>query len=280
MVSCQSTETERTVWANHYSFSHVTGTAICLSCLLEAGRYGELQELLAIRRVKFWSWHRFGAEALARQGLWEAAIAYAVGARDSANSSYDERAVDRFCENILIQRGHSDEAYRRFGLRAASGTTNVATYRSLVRTYPDRDSRQILLDLIETRDDKGKWFAAAKDAGFLDIAIECASLHGADPSTLVRAARDYCGTEPNFAATVALLAIRHLLAGGGYDPRVSEVDDAVGHLIAAARKTGTVDWARGELGKLAGGSCSSGREMFHHALKEAMLRHEKGGPNI
>lgn len=42
MVSCQSTETERTVWANHYSFSHVTGTAICLSCLLEAGRGGEV----------------------------------------------------------------------------------------------------------------------------------------------------------------------------------------------------------------------------------------------
>jgi hypothetical protein len=56
----------------------------------------------------------------------------------------------------------------------------------------------MLLDLIETRGDKGKWFAAAKDAGFLDIAVECAAVHGADPSTLVRAARDFCGKEPRF----------------------------------------------------------------------------------
>ena len=72
----------RHAWADHQSFRHVTGTAICLSCLLEAGRYAELQELLATRRMKFWPWHRFGAEALVRQGLWEAAIAFAEAARD------------------------------------------------------------------------------------------------------------------------------------------------------------------------------------------------------
>jgi len=29
----------------------------------------------------------------------------------------------------------------------------------------------MLLDLIETRGDKGKWFAAAKDSGFFNIAV-------------------------------------------------------------------------------------------------------------
>ena len=109
-----------------------------------------------------------------------------------------------------------------YGLHAVSGTTNLAIYRSLVRTYPDRDHRQMLLDLIETRGDKGKWFAAAKDAGFLDIALDCAAMHNADPSTLVRAARDFCDKEPRFAATVALFAVMHLLTGGGYDPPVSD----------------------------------------------------------
>ena len=61
----------RRAWADYQTFQHVTGTSICLSCLLEGGRYDELQELLATRRMKFWSWHRFGAEALVRQGLWE-----------------------------------------------------------------------------------------------------------------------------------------------------------------------------------------------------------------
>ena len=151
-------------------------------------RYAELAELLAKQRMKFWSWQRFGAEALLRQGRWEEAVAFADSVRDAG---HDKISIDLFCEKVLIHQGRSDEAYRRFGLGAATGTTNLAIYRSLVRTYPERNRRQLLLDLIKTRDDKGKWFAAAKDAGFLDIALECAALHNADPSTLVRAARDF-----------------------------------------------------------------------------------------
>jgi hypothetical protein len=126
------------------------------------------------------------------------------------------------------------------GRTVVTGTTNLAIYRSLVRTYPERNRRQLLLDLIKTRGDKGKWFAAAKDAGFLDIALECAALHNADPSTLVRAARDFCGKEPKFAAAVALFAATHLLTGGGYDPSVSDVNEAVKHLFAATRIS--ADW--------------------------------------
>ena len=259
-------------WAVRNGFEYVAGTAICLSCLLEAGRYAELQELLATRRSKFWSWHRFGAEALVRQGLWEAAIDFAEGVRDTANSPYEDGSIDRFCEDLLIRHGRSNEAYRRYGLVAAGGTTNLATFRALTKRYPDRDRRQTLIDLIETRGDKGKWFAAAKDAGFLDIALECAELSGVDPSTLVRAARDFCDKEPRFAAVVGLLAIRHLLAGGGYDPQVSEAADAATHLLAAARQIGAVDWARAELGKLADGPCSSERQLFRHAVEVALAR--------
>ncbi|MDD2796199.1 hypothetical protein, partial [Acidocella sp.] len=212
-------EMVRRAWADHQNFSYVTGTSICLSCLLERGRYDELQELLATHRVKFWPYHRFGAEALVRQGLWEAAIAFAEAARSKTNPGYYELSIDRFCEALLIEQGRTDEAYQSYGLRTASGTTNLAVYRALVRAYPDRDRRQMLLDLIETRGDKGKWFAAAKDAGFFDIAIECAAVYGADPSTLLRAARDFVDKEAKFAATVALLALSSLLNGGGYDPK-------------------------------------------------------------
>ncbi len=91
----------RRAWADHHSFQHVIGTAICLSCLLEGGRHAELQELLATRRTKFWPWHRFGAEALVRQGLWEAAIAYAEGVRDALNSRYQDKSIDRFPKKLL-----------------------------------------------------------------------------------------------------------------------------------------------------------------------------------
>jgi len=56
----------------------------------------------------------------------------------------------------------------------------------------------------------------------LDIALDCAAVHNADPSTLVR------NKEPRFAATVALFAVTHLLAGSGYDPPVSDVNEAEG----------------------------------------------------
>jgi hypothetical protein len=46
---------------------------------------------------------------------------------------------------------------------------------------------------------RGKWFAAAKDAGFLDVALLCARDYAAEPATLVRAARDFADKEPKFA---------------------------------------------------------------------------------
>jgi hypothetical protein len=266
----------RRAWADHQTFSHVTGTSICLSCLLELGRYDELQELLATHRVKFWPWHRFGAEALVRQGLWKAAIAFAEAARGKTNPGFHEMAIDQFCETILIEHGRSDEAYQSYGLRAAQGTTNLAVYRSLLRTYPGRDRRQMLLNLIDSRGDKGKWFAAAKDAGFFDIAIACAAAHGAEPSTLVRAARDFQGKEPKFAVTVALLSLSSFLDGGGYDPKPAEAADAVKYLFAASVQIDALDWAAGELGKLAAQHCAPGREPFQTAIKAALSQWRQG----
>ena len=177
-------------------------------------------------------------------------MAFAEGVRDTSNSRYEDNSIDRFCEGLLILHGRTDEAYRKYGLRATRGTTNLAIYRALARQYPDLDRRQILLDLIESRGDKGKWFAAAKDEGFLDIALECAGTHGADPSTLVRAARDFGEVEPRFAASVALMAIRQLLGGGGYNPPLSDAERAIAYLFAAAQRIGATGWARQEMARL------------------------------
>ena len=45
--------------------------------------------------------------------------------------------------------------------------TYLAIFRETIKRYPGRDRRQVLLDLIEARGERGKWFAAAKDAGLL-----------------------------------------------------------------------------------------------------------------
>ena len=256
----------RRVWSGEPPGSHLCGDTICLSSLLEVGRYTDLLELLSCARMKFWSNHRFGAEALVRQGFYDAAIAYAEGCRDPKIRSYDERRIDRFCEDTLIKAGREEEAYRLYGLHTAHATTYLATYRETLRRYPAKEKRQVLLDLIESRGDKGKWFAAAKDAGFLDIALECAGSRDAEPATLIRAARDFTASRPRFAAQVALLSIRSLLSGGGYDPAPTDLREAFGHLLAAASEFGADDWAMDQAVKLAEGHCSSGREEFQRAL--------------
>lgn len=124
-------------------------------------------------------------------------------------------------------------------------------WRDLVKRYPDRDPRGVLVDLIALHGRKGKWFAAAKTSRYLDIALGCASDPEAAPATLIRAARDFAGKDPAFAAQVALHAISHLLAGRGFDANPLDIDDALGHLMTACRKIDRTAWATAELHQMA-----------------------------
>ena len=126
-------------------------------------------------------------------------------------------------------------------------------YRETIKRYPDRDRRQVLLDLIEARGQRGKWFAAAKDAGFLDIALLCARDFTVEPATLVRAARVFAAKEPKFAAEIGLLALQRLLEGSGFDPGVSLIQDAFGHLMDAASRIDAQAWATQQAQRLAEG---------------------------
>ena len=197
----------RRVWctepADHYVY--ITGHTICLSCLLEAGRYEELLDLLTNARNRFWSDQRFGAEALTRQGHYDAALAFADACRRASIQSHDHRQIDRFCEGVLLKAGREEEAYRRYGPHVGAGTTYVAIYRDTLRRYPGREPRQVLLDLIEARGERGKWFAAAKAQASSISPWSVRALRMQTPATLVRAARDFAGKNAEFSAQVALL---------------------------------------------------------------------------
>jgi len=262
------------VWVEESAGGHVIGTTICLSCLLETGRYDDLVELLACARMRWWHWHRFGAEALARQGMRDAAIAYAEGCR-GPDGNHDRR-IDRFCEDLLIKSGQIEEAYRRYGPTTVTGPTYLSIYRETIKRYPDRDRRQTLLDLIEARGQRGKWFAAAKDAGFLDIALLCARDFTVEPATLVRAARDFAPEQPKFAAEIGLLALHRLLDGSGYDPGVSLIQNAFDHFMEAASRIGAQDWARQQAQELTEGPCASSRSHLQRALAETLGRWVEG----
>ena len=241
----------RSAWADHASFTHIATATLSLSCLLEAGRHEELLALLAVKRTRLWFDEKFAAEALLRQGREDAALARATALLDEDRQPWGRHDIARFCEAILVRQGRADEAYRRFGLSTATGNTWLAMWRDLMKRYPDRDARAVLEDLIALHGSKGKWFAAAKTAGYFDLALECAADAEAAPATLIRAARDLTSKNPAFASQVALYAVRHLLAGRGYDTTPLEIDEAVDHLMTASRRIDRTAWAVVELRRLA-----------------------------
>jgi hypothetical protein len=120
-----------------------------------------------------------------------------------------------------------EEAYRRYAMEANRGTTYLATFKAVCRKYPDRDRKAILWDLVGTMPgDEGKWFAAAKDAGFLDIAIDLARRSPTDHRTLIRAAKEFVASDPEFTAECGILALHWISAGNAYDPTGIDVLDA------------------------------------------------------
>lgn len=241
----------RDVWSSE-DRGHVTGDSVCLSCLLRTQRYDELQELIALDRFKFWSNACFWAEALVQQGKIDEAIAYAESIRDFHEGKYDNHSIDEFCEKTLLEAGRAEEAYTMYGLRIPAQGTYVSVYRHLVRKYPHRDARQILLDLMGESSEKGKWFAAAKDAGLLDVALACARSGGAEPSTLLRATRDFAEKDPQFAVAVGIESIKALLCGMSYElPTGLDVAVHYEAVMAVARQHGMREQTKAELAKVA-----------------------------
>lgn len=255
----------RESWTNETLGSWVKGGSLCLSSLVAAKRYEELQQLMSLRSYRFWPFDMFWARALVQQGKLDEAIEFAESGRKD-QPGYDHGSIVEFCEQTLLAAGRSNEAYERYALHAVRATTNLATFRQIAKKYPERDPRKILLNLIEAHMPKGKWFAAAKDANCLDVALECAADSSADPSTLIRAARDFTEKNANFAAEVALCAIKNLLAGGGYEPTTLDMMNAHRHLVEAANRCGRSDWADAEVGRFIERGASSDRQEFLRVL--------------
>ena len=69
-------------------------------------------------RKPFWHYRRCGVEALLSMGKKSEALQYAEGSR---GLNQPDSAIDQACEEILTSSGLHDEAYRRYGLRAAQG---------------------------------------------------------------------------------------------------------------------------------------------------------------
>jgi len=127
------------------------------------------------------------------------ALAYAEASR---GLNQPDAAIDATCEKILLESGRADEAYEKYALIANGSSTGLAAFRAIVKKYPSRDPKKVLLDLAASSGDAGRWFAAAKDAGFLDLALEFANTGRSDPRTPSRASRDLLNQDARFCLEV------------------------------------------------------------------------------
>jgi hypothetical protein len=225
------------IWSpDEPGFGYFRGTDACLSALHAAGRHEELLTLLAKARYKNWHNRRWGVKALVAMGKNHEAIDYAQG---SLGLNAPEGLIAQACEDILLASGMADEAYQRYAILANSNTTHLATFRAIVKKYPHKNPTHILRDLVKSEPGaEGKWFAAAKDAGMFEVAMELARRSPTDPRTLTRAARDFAVKRPEFAMAAGLCALAWMARGHGYELTGADVHAAFDHVMQAARGLG------------------------------------------
>jgi tetratricopeptide (TPR) repeat protein len=263
--------TLRHCWTHPNPGNYFHGATACLSCLLVAGRYQELLDLLELSRYPMWHYRRYGVEALLALGKKAEAVKYAEASRglNEPNS-----AIDWACEEILISSGLHEQAYQRYGLSAAGGNSYLAWFRSVVKRYPMKDKAEILADLIATTPgQEGKWFATAKDIKLYDLALELVSMSPCEPKTLVRAARDYVDKEPKFALGSAMEALHWLCEGWGYEVTSVDVLEAYDRAMDAAAKLGSIDQVTDQVQQLLESTESSATLFVRQSLTVRMRSH-------
>lgn len=263
--------TLRSCWTDPNPGNYFHGTTACLSCLLVAGRYQELLELLELDRYPMWHYRRYGVEALLALGKKAEAIQYAEASR---GLNQPDSVIDLTCEEILISSGLHGEAYQRYGLSAAVGNSYIARFRAVAKRYPMKEPSQILADLVATTPgEEGKWFATAKDLKLYDLALELANRTPCDPKTLTRAARDYLDTEPAFALGSAMAALRWLSEGWGYEVTSTDVVEAYDRAMDAAARLNNIDDVTSKIRQLSESNESASVLFVRQSLQGRMRAH-------
>ncbi|MDA8327558.1 MAG: hypothetical protein M0Z83_01140 [Betaproteobacteria bacterium] len=246
------------------------GTSACLASLYTAGRHQELLALIDKAPFKWWHDRRWGVKALAAQGKKAEAIRYAEESRGRNDPGWQ---IAQTCEEILLSSGLAEEAYRRYAIEANQGTTNLATFRAIVKKYPNTPPEQILRDLVaSTPGAEGKWFAAAKDVGLFSVAIDLVNDSPTDPRTLTRAARDFAEQQPEFAVAAGLAALRWIARGHGYDITGLDVLDVYSAVLIAAEKAGLdLQQIKAQIVDLLS-SAPAGKQFLNTVLASHLLR--------
>lgn len=243
------------------------GTTACFGALLQAERYQEVMDLLALAPYSWWHDRQWGVKALVAMGKKSEALQYA---EDSQGLNNNPASTASACEEILLSSDMADEAYKRYAIQANQKTTYLATFRAIAKKYPNKDKATILNDLVaSTPAEEGKWFAAAKSVGLFDQAIELANRTPCEPKTLTRAAKDMVNSEPHFAMSAGLTALRWLIAGYGYEITSMDVIAAYDHTLKASEILGNQDKVIKVIRDMLGEETENGR-FVHNILSHRL----------
>jgi hypothetical protein len=194
--------------------------------------------------------------------------AEAIGVAESSRGPWTNDAdVDSLCEEMLLSSGLTEDAYARYGVRAGRGGTYLATFRAIAKKYPHKAPDEILADLVAaTPGEEGKWFAAAKELGLYDAAMELARTSPCDPRTLARAARDYSATQPAFAIEAGCAALEWLARAFGYEVTGADVWMAYSSAMKAASALGRAPETEERIRKIADSQHSFVTEILSREL--------------
>ena len=218
-------------------YAHFKGSSAYLSSLHAANRHEELLATLEKPYFSGWWYRQWGVRALLAMDRKADALRYAEDSKQIINTPIS--AVAKVCEDILLSSGLYEEAYDGYALDANQGTTHLATFRGLVKKYPHKPATDILSDLVASQPgSEGKWFAAAKDAGLFDVAIELVNKSPTDPRTLIRASRDFAEKQADFAVSAGMAALHWMARGYGYQITAGDVLEAYSSVLNAASAAG------------------------------------------
>ena len=222
-------------------FGYFHGTPMAFSALLASGQYERLLALIDLYARKFWSYRKWGVDALVALGRKAEVIRYAEDCRGLNEPSWQ---IAQACEAILLSSGMADEAYERYAYEANQAGTYLATFRAICKKYPGRTPESILADLVDrTPGEEGKWFAAAKDAKLYDVALDLARKSPVDHRTLMRAVEDFAESQSRFALNCGLIAMHWICAGRAYEATMGEVRAIFDGVIKASKIAGCQDAA-------------------------------------
>lgn len=217
-------------------FGYFHGTPMAFSALLASGQFERLLALIDLYPRKFWSYRKWGVDALVALGRKAEAIRYAEDCRGLNEPSWQ---IAQACEAILLSSGMADEAYDRYSYEANQAGTYLATFRSICKKYPGRKPESILADLVDrTPGEEGKWFAPAKDAKLYDVALDLARKSPVDHRTLLRAVEDFAESQSGFALNCGLIALHWICAGRAYEATMGEVHALFDGMMKASEIAG------------------------------------------